>query len=52
MKSWRRHRTSFSRLNKVFGNVQEEEKLASIFDILKEAKSLYGSAEGAAVGFI
>ena len=28
-----------SRLNKVFGNVQEEEeKLASIFDILKEAK--------------
>ena len=28
-----------SRLNKVFGNVQEEEeKLASIFDVLKEAK--------------
>ncbi|MFR5151434.1 MAG: hypothetical protein ACLTER_19630 [Ruminococcus sp.] len=41
-----------SRLNKAFGKVkEEEEKLVSIFDILKEAKrASYGSAEGAAVG--
>ena len=39
-----------SRLNKVFGKVQaEEEKLATVFDLLKEAKEpLMGSPEGPA----
>ncbi|MFR6580804.1 MAG: hypothetical protein ACLURP_01245 [Ruminococcus sp.] len=41
-----------SRLNKAFGKVkEEEEKLVSIFDILKRGeRASYGSAEGAAVG--